>query len=56
MGLELNNPRNCYKQAFKEEFIDDMETWNEILASRNTTAHIYSEEDYENIKGKIMNN
>lgn len=55
MGLEINNPRGCYKQAFKEGLIDDVETWNEILLSRNTTAHIYSEEDYENIKGKIIN-
>lgn len=54
-GLELNNPRSCYKQAFKEGLLDDIETWNEILASRNTTAHIYSEEDYEEIKNKIIN-
>lgn len=56
MGLELNNPRSCYRQAFKEGLIDDIDIWNEILASRNTTAHIYSEEDYEKIKDKIMSN
>ncbi|UFT99844.1 nucleotidyltransferase substrate binding protein [Radiobacillus kanasensis] len=56
MGLELNNPRSCYRHAFKEGLIDDIDTWNEILASRNTTAHIYSEEDYEKIKNKIMSN
>lgn len=53
-GLEIHNPRGRYKQAFKEGLIDDIDTWNEILISRNTTAHIYSEKDYENIKNKII--
>lgn len=54
-GLEINNPRGCYKQAFKEGLIDDVETWNNILASRNVTAHVYNEEDYEKIKNNIIN-
>ncbi|MCY6354891.1 HI0074 family nucleotidyltransferase substrate-binding subunit [Clostridium sp. ZS2-4] len=53
-GLEINNPRGCYKQAFKEGFIDDIDVWNEILLSRNATAHIYDEADYEKIKNKIL--
>jgi nucleotidyltransferase substrate binding protein (TIGR01987 family) len=54
-GLELNNPRSCYKQAFKEGLINDIDTWNEILESKNKTAHIYDEEDYEIIKDSIIN-
>lgn len=54
-GLEINNPRECYKQAFKEGLINDIDIWNDILLSRNATAHIYSEEDYEEIKNKIIN-
>ncbi|EQB87759.1 nucleotidyltransferase substrate binding protein (TIGR01987 family) [Clostridium punense] len=54
-GLEINNPRGCYKQAFKEGLIKDIDVWNNILLSRNATAHIYDEEDYEKIKGKIIN-
>ncbi|TFJ91823.1 HI0074 family nucleotidyltransferase substrate-binding subunit [Lentibacillus salicampi] len=54
-GLELNNPRSCYKQAFKEGLIEDISIWNDVLGSRNSTAHIYNEEDYEKIKGKIIN-
>lgn len=50
-GLDINNPRGCYKQAFKEGFID---VWNNILLSRNATAHIYSESDYEEIKENIL--
>lgn len=53
-GLEINNPRGCYKQAFKEGFINDIDIWNEILLSRNSCAHIYNQEDYENIKNKII--
>ena len=53
-GLEINNPRGCYKQAFKEGLINDIEIWNDILLSRNSTSHIYSEQDYEEIKNKII--
>jgi len=53
-GLDINNPRGCYKQAFKEGLIDDIDVWNNILLSRNATAHIYSESDYEDIKEDIL--
>ncbi|WP_319000952.1 HI0074 family nucleotidyltransferase substrate-binding subunit [Clostridium estertheticum] len=53
-GLEINNPRGCYKQAFKEGLINDIEIWNDILLSRNSTSHIYDEQDYEEIKNKII--
>ena len=53
-GLDINNPRGCYKQAFKEGLIDDIDVWNNILLSRNATAHIYSESDYEEIKENIL--
>lgn len=53
-GLEINNPRGCYKQAYKEGLISNIDVWNDILLSRNTTAHIYDEHDYEDIKNKIV--
>lgn len=53
-GLEINNPRGCYKQAFKEGWIKDIEIWDEILLARNSTAHIYEEEDCEQVKDKII--
>lgn len=55
-GLDINNPRGCYKQAFKEGLISDIDIWNDILVSRNSTAHIYDEYDYEEIKNNIVNN
>ncbi|ENZ01373.1 HI0074 family nucleotidyltransferase substrate binding protein [Clostridium thermobutyricum] len=54
-GLDINSPRGCYKQAFKEGLIEDMVVWNNILLARNSTAHIYDEEDYEKIKEDILN-
>ena len=39
-GLEINNPRGCYKHAFKEGLIEDMIVWNDILLARNSTAYI----------------
>lgn len=53
-GLEINNPRGCYKQAFKEGLIEDIDVWNNILLSRNATSHIYDEFDYEKIKDTIV--
>lgn len=53
-GLEINNPRGCYKQAYKEGLISNIDVWNDILLSRNITAHIYDEHDYEDIKNKII--
>ena len=53
-GLNINNPKGCYKQAFKEGLIDNIDVWNNILLSRNATSHIYSETDYEEIKEHIL--
>ncbi|MGL5354492.1 MAG: HI0074 family nucleotidyltransferase substrate-binding subunit [Clostridium sp.] len=53
-GLDINNPRGCYKQAYKEGLIQDIDIWNEILLSRNSTAHVYDEKDYEDIKNRIV--
>lgn len=53
--MEINSPRGCYKQAFKEGLIEDMIVWNDILLARNSTAYIYDEDDYEAIKDNILN-
>ncbi len=53
-GLEINNPKGCYRQAFKDGWIDNIDIWNDILLLRNTTTHIYNEQEYEEIKNKII--
>lgn len=55
-GLEINSPRGCYKYAFKEGLIDDTIIWNDILLARNSTAHVYDEDDYEEFKNVILKN
>ncbi|MED3641927.1 HI0074 family nucleotidyltransferase substrate-binding subunit [Caldifermentibacillus hisashii] len=54
-GLELNSPRACYRQAFIEGWIEQIDIWDDILSSRNATAHVYNEDDYEKIMQKIVN-
>lgn len=54
-GLDINSPRGCYKQAFTEGLIDNIDVWNDILLSRNSIAHVYDEDDYEEIKNRIIN-
>lgn len=53
-GVDINNPRGCYKHAFKEGLIEDIIVWNDILLARNSTANIYNEDDYEEIKNNII--
>lgn len=53
-GLDINSPKGCYRQAFKEGWIVDIDIWNEMLLARNTTSHIYDKEDYEEIKNRII--
>ncbi|MBB5323277.1 nucleotidyltransferase substrate binding protein (TIGR01987 family) [Anoxybacillus tepidamans] len=48
-GLELNTRRSCYRQAFKEGWIENIDIWNDMLSSRNATAHVYNEDDYEKV-------
>ncbi|WP_235356938.1 nucleotidyltransferase substrate binding protein [Bacillus alveayuensis] len=54
-GPELNSPRACYRQAFKEGWIENIDVWNDMLSSRNATTHVYNQEDYEELKNKIVN-
>jgi hypothetical protein len=43
-GLELHSPRACYRQAFKEEWIENIDIWNDTLSSRNATAYVCEED------------
>ena len=53
-GVDINNPRGCYKHAFKEGLIEDIIVWNDILLARNSKSHIYNEDDYEEKKNNII--
>lgn len=42
---DINTPKNVMKAAFAADIITDEEGWLTILRDRNSTAHIYDEED-----------
>lgn len=43
-GLEIcRSPKSCFKQAFKQGWIDNEEIFVEMIQSRNLTTHTYNE-------------
>jgi nucleotidyltransferase substrate binding protein (TIGR01987 family) len=57
-GIECKTPRACFKEAYKESFIEDEEIGLNLLKDRNLTVHIYNEvmsrEIYERIKNDYV--
>lgn len=55
---KLGSPREIIQIAFKQNLIDDGETWIEIMLSRNALSHIYDEftsrKIYREIKEKYI--
>ncbi|WP_035588947.1 HI0074 family nucleotidyltransferase substrate-binding subunit [Hippea jasoniae] len=53
-GIDCYSPRNCIKEAFKANIIDDDEIILDILEDRNLSSHLYdqrlSEEIFQRIK------
>ncbi len=58
-GIDCYSPRNCIKEAFKANLIDDDEIILDILEDRNRSSHIYSErisrEIFERIEKVYLN-
>jgi nucleotidyltransferase substrate binding protein (TIGR01987 family) len=57
-GLEVcKSPKSCFQQAFQQGWIEDEETFIEMIARRNLTTHTYNdnlaEEIYTNL-GKYL--
>lgn len=48
-GVEVNSPRQAFRQAFKEGWIKDDILWSDMIDARNLTVHVYKEEVAENI-------
>jgi nucleotidyltransferase substrate binding protein (TIGR01987 family) len=51
--IGLNSPKTVLKEALGAGLIDDEELWLKMLADRNSTAHIYSEQMAIEICNKI---
>jgi nucleotidyltransferase substrate binding protein (TIGR01987 family) len=43
-GLEIGlSPKNCFKQAFKQGWIEQEQAYAEMVKNRNLTTHTYNE-------------
>lgn len=48
-GAETGSPREILQLAYKVGFISDSETWLLILKKRNTSVHIYNEDEIDEL-------
>ena len=59
MGIICNNPRDCFKHAYKNELIDSEDIWLKMIDDRNTLVHVYTFEEsrkiFDNIKDLYLN-
>lgn len=47
IGIEANNPRAVFKEAFAQGIIHDEDIWLDMIEQRNLSSHVY---DYNEIK------
>ncbi len=54
-GIEPKSPRETLKQAYAVDWIQNEQSWLQMLRDRNETSYVYDEEKarhiYENIVG-----
>ena len=50
---DINTPRNVMKSAFNADIITNEEGWFAILRDRNSTSHIYDEDEANEIFNRI---
>ena len=43
-GLDVNNPRDVFREAAREKLIDDPVVWFTFLKLRNLTVHTYNQD------------
>lgn len=55
-GVTAKTPRDCLKEAFRIDLINDEGTFLNMLEDRNLTSHIYDEETSEKIFKRIKKN
>lgn len=54
-GIECYSPRNCIKEAFKANLINDDEIILDMIEDRNIFSHVYDEDKSELIFERIKN-
>lgn len=50
---ENGSPREILKAGFKYNFIDDEQTWLQMLKDRNSATHVYDEEAFEAVLNRV---
>ncbi|HAA83485.1 MAG: hypothetical protein PWQ59_1526 [Thermoanaerobacterium sp.] len=53
LGIICNNPRECFKQAYQNNIIEDLEIWLALIDYRNLLVHTYTSEQSREIFEKI---
>ena len=52
-GVECNSPRDCFKTAFQLKLIEYNELWLEMIKDRNLSAHLYKEENADQVYSRL---
>ena len=52
-GTVCNSPKSCFREAYKEKWIEGEDFWMEITNMRNLVSHTYNEETAELIYAKL---
>ena len=57
-GIEVNSPRSCIRESWKQGLIPDAQEWLEMMEKRNLSPHTYDEnaarEIYREVKGQYV--
>ena len=57
-GIEVNSPRSCIRESWKQGLIPDAQEWLEMMEKRNLSSHTYDEnaarEIYREVKGRYV--
>lgn len=54
-GADVGSPREILKLAYKAGFINEEDIWLKMLKDRNTSVHIYDEEEIDELVVLIIN-
>ena len=52
--LDINSPKSVMSEAYNNRIVTDELGWLQILRDRNSTSHIYDEEDAQEIYKRII--
>ncbi|OGX11180.1 MAG: hypothetical protein A2351_02925 [Omnitrophica bacterium RIFOXYB12_FULL_50_7] len=52
-GIQVRNPKDSLKAAFKEGLIDDEKVFLNMLEDRNRSSHIYNKEESQEIFKRV---